>query len=711
MANNSGNNGSNKNNLPLNRNGFESNRFVNRSRNPLKKDGNILRKANGTPIGQNNNRNSFIPNSYENEEDVEEKSKTQELEEKVASKATSSVIQAASGGAIPKPVADAISNKVAGPLVEAARFRRRVYLIMACVPLLIVFLVFTSFTGSSEDSETKKQQYFTSSMTDEELYKYLEQQGFCKKNDCSSSKAAFFYKSLKNGISDVSKDDRIYVVNLALAMMGYQRTDKQLFATSSDEVTSVLNKLKELNIGKNTDLDNNSDLKEYIIGADGYISTYRTDVTGNQAKIYAAIIKDAKEKNKTSSYYKTDDTNISGGSSLIYSNCKSVTVNDASRGTFSLDLEEYVAGVVQSELGGGNLESRKAQAVLARSFVLNATNNCEKSINNSENQQTYRDAGDAGREAANATAGEVIQYEGKYFTTSYASYPRNGFNSDGSGFSDPRYKPCYVSCSGGNCTTTLYRQPNMEAFEFTMPNSTEWNGLSLDNQAGHCYGLSQIGAMYYGANGKNYQEILKIFYSDGVEINKLSTVSADGLVMSSDGKFAMRLERPQRNNTFYYTSDQSAGAAGTLEGECAWYATGRAKEILATTNSSKTWTYNGNGGTYCDAADSNKFTKVYDYTKPKAGAIVSWSNGSYGHVAVIESVNSNGTVDISETAVSKGSLGQNYIWNIDGSASARKRNCEGNGSGCFWVSKNVPLSEVQTRWGNYRFNCYVYLVD
>lgn len=186
----------------------------------------------------------------------------------------------------------------------------------------------------------------------------------------------------------------------------------------------------------------------------------------------------------------------------------------------------------------------------------------------------------------------------------------------------------------------------------------------------------------------------------------------DGLV--ANGNFAMRLARPQRNNAFFYNQDGVGGADGTLEGECAWYATGRAKEIVSSLGTGS-WSYNGNGDEFCNSSDASNYEISYDYSKPRPGAILSWAWDGYGHVVIVEKVEGD-TVTISEAAVVYGPMSQlglgsiydvwNYFDRFSSNAEGRKQYCEYDGSGCFQTVE-YSISEIKDHLDG--FICYVYL--
>lgn len=118
-------------------------------------------------------------------------------------------------------------------------------------------------------------------------------------------------------------------------------------------------------------------------------------------------------------------------------------------------------------------------------------------------------------------------------------------------------------------------------------------------------------------------------------------------VNSNTSGFTVRTNAPATNNAYFFSSVNSfypelAPYPGTIDskGNCTWYAFGRAYEILKcrpnlSIKAAPTWySYNKSNG-------------CYPYgTSPKVGAIVCWSN----HVAVVEKINTDGTILISESS-------------------------------------------------------------
>ena len=241
------------------------------------------------------------------------------------------------------------------------------------------------------------------------------------------------------------------------------------------------------------------------------------------------------------------------GNELAISNsigvsCSQITLKSQDGSLTVHELEEYVAGVATAENGGASDEALKLQVIAARSF---AVKNCDRVIVNSigdvkvdgKIDMAYKEPSDRAIAAAEATKGQVLTYNGEVFEISFASYPRANYRGGFPGYEASGYLCSDVSCSSGSdgrnwCTTTLYKQPNMESFELKMPDTSKsgslWNGLHLSNQGGHCYGISQVATIYY-ENELNYtyDQMIGEFLSPGVQISSIGGFS--GEVGSTDG--------------------------------------------------------------------------------------------------------------------------------------------------------------------------------
>ena len=155
------------------------------------------------------------------------------------------------------------------------------------------------------------------------------------------------------------------------------------------------------------------------------------------------------------------------------------------------------------------------------------------------------------------------------------------------------------------------------------------------------------GACIYTAQDITYRlyeghsEILSANHTKNASVSSIS-----GNAELSATLFTPRLTAPESGNQYYFSSLNIFYAAGYGMPNCTAYAYGRAYEILkkrpnlCPNNAGKWFDYNKNNGYYS-----------YGQT-PKLGAIAVWANDSshdQGHVAVVEKINSNGTITISES--------------------------------------------------------------
>lgn len=325
--------------------------------------------------------------------------------------------------------------------------------------------------------------------------------------------------------------------------------------------------------------------------------------------------------------------------------CSGVTVlneDGTTMGTY--DLETYVAGVVEAEGYSGivGIEALKAQAVLARTFVLYETDNCKASIESSQNKQVFREpTGNRGIEAAQATEGLILEYDSQIMSVMYDSFYTGGD----------------YSCDANGCSVTYTKLPNYE--EHTVSVSPNYTYMIA---GGHGFGLSQVASYDLADQGYSYDSILYTFYSSGVEIAKMSSLLQGAIYTSSSEPPVNQdiiKERASTNTDLFYNSSKG------LVSQCPWYAKSRASEIIyysdmpedikdaAIRSISNT---GGDGGYVVSRVDESLFAKSYDYSQPHPGSIISWSSSasdgpnchSYGHVAIIEQVNEDGTVLVSD---------------------------------------------------------------
>lgn len=132
-------------------------------------------------------------------------------------------------------------------------------------------------------------------------------------------------------------------------------------------------------------------------------------------------------------------------SEVVVDNNIYVSVRRSDGRVVSLELEDYVTGVVGAEMPAlFNSEALKAQAVIARTYALKA-NSMGRTLSDNESTQSYKDNGElAGiwgsnyssyyskiKDAVNSTKGVYLTYNGNYIEAVYHS-TSNGRTEDSS---------------------------------------------------------------------------------------------------------------------------------------------------------------------------------------------------------------------------------------------------------------------------------------
>lgn len=152
-----------------------------------------------------------------------------------------------------------------------------------------------------------------------------------------------------------------------------------------------------------------------------------------------------------------------------------------------IELEDYVAIVVASEMGNAPTEALKAQAIASRTYacaqgVLNGkviVDNASKAQAFRAPRYKYKNA----QTATKATEGMVLMYGGRYAST-------------------------YFSQSNGGRT---YSSEEVWGGKrpYLIARKDEWN---LQKKNGHGVGMSQSGAVTAAEKGIRFKEILSFYY-------------------------------------------------------------------------------------------------------------------------------------------------------------------------------------------------------
>lgn len=181
--------------------------------------------------------------------------------------------------------------------------------------------------------------------------------------------------------------------------------------------------------------------------------------------------------------------------------------------------------------------------------------------------------------------------------------------------------------------------------------------------------------------------------NDSAENSEVEHINADDVKGIGAVGFTMRTSKPSGNKNFITTG--SGGWNTCIKGypmdananvlaNCVGYASGRFNEIINIARDTAKCTYktlNCNAVGFIERAQA---AGLKTGSTPKRGAIMCWGNGSAGHVAIVEKVNSNNSVYTSES---------------------------GYGSTAFW---NQTRTNSNGRWGcsgSYYFRAFIYLPD
>ena len=403
----------------------------------------------------------------------------------------------------------------------------------------------------------------------------------------------------------------------------------------------------------------------------------------------------------------------------VYAECSGVTV-----GGSTVTLDEYVAGVIKGEFGGSasndenRLEISKVNAIAARSFLM-AQTGCT-SVISSPSFQVYNSIDPSDHydqiylKAAEETAGIVMMRNNNFVTGYFVTVPTSQ----------------YITKSGGNWTFHMLGDANDEstAYDYTMPEAdifriASYTGglLYPDESSGHHWGIPTVGAAYEVEKGTSTEDILKMFYGSDISLARLNSSGTSSTNASStsfacndnndDGEYVMSddVKFTAKNYNIEGTS-QGLGSSFDLTAgnvsQCPWYAKYRAIEIVESSSLSSDLKEKaksvllstfGNGNQWYGGTNStlSYFKYSNDVNKPKAGSIVSWERNThnYGHVGIVEKVNSDGTVVISEG------------WNRYGAEAADTVDA------IKIITRTMTIDEISTYGGTGSFIGYTYLLS
>lgn len=172
-----------------------------------------------------------------------------------------------------------------------------------------------------------------------------------------------------------------------------------------------------------------------------------------------------------------------------------------------IDFNDYLCGVVASEIGAKHIEACRAQAVASRTFAYPFLQKNTSIADTSSSAQAFRatriqdSAYSIAHMAVQDTEGEMLYYDDKLIS------------------------PCSFSASnGGKTTSSESRWGGYRAFLIEQDDPWDY-AATRGEKYGHGVGMSQRGAIYAAQTGKSYKDILS-FYYPGTYIDKEETPMA-----------------------------------------------------------------------------------------------------------------------------------------------------------------------------------------
>ena len=214
-------------------------------------------------------------------------------------------------------------------------------------------------------------------------------------------------------------------------------------------------------------------------------------------------------------------------------------------GPVELDLEEYLCGVVPSEIyESSHMEALKAQAVAARTFAVKRAM-AGTVVDDTTSFQAYRaplaESSPRSRQAVEGTAGQVLTYGGEVIDCFYSA--SNGGTCKRSGEVWSRDYPYYVNKPDPWDTAARAEKPT---------------------NSSHGVGLSQVGCMWAAKQGVPYNEILAFYYSGAALVHEYGTGSVVGFEEETGGEIDMKLVQSLLTKNPCYTAGRKITVKGLM---------------------------------------------------------------------------------------------------------------------------------------------------
>ena len=199
----------------------------------------------------------------------------------------------------------------------------------------------------------------------------------------------------------------------------------------------------------------------------------------------------------------------------------------------TIDIEEYLKGVIPAEIGNAPLEACKAQAVAARTFALIKHSKGSKLTDKSSSDQAFR-ISKATSSYSNAllaveeTAGQVLYYNNQLITTC-----------------------SYSNSNGGRIKSSKEVWGGERAWLISKPDPYD-NGPGN----GHGVGMSQWGAKEMANRGFDYKQILNFYYPNTIIKNNYGDINQEPEVIKV--AYQAKVTAPSGNSVNMRQSPSSA---------------------------------------------------------------------------------------------------------------------------------------------------------
>lgn len=198
-----------------------------------------------------------------------------------------------------------------------------------------------------------------------------------------------------------------------------------------------------------------------------------------------------------------------------------------------LEFEEYLIGVVASEIGNTSLEACKAQAIASRTYAMSRNVLIGEPISDSANVMAYRAIRNNKNKYPNAyeavidTQGEILIYNHEPIRAVY-------------------------SANNGGCTTSSQERWG-SIYPYLIAQDDPWDAADGKAKTGHGVGLSQRGAIYASTNGIDYKTILAFYYPNTILVkNYGKEVKSMNVLLNDRAKAVIQMAEEYLGHPYVY---------------------------------------------------------------------------------------------------------------------------------------------------------------